>query len=58
MIYKKMSTRMIRGRAPERTDCPSDRAVILPKLGNLSWTLKDGTVVVCRTYHEYKQVIE
>jgi len=54
MIYEKTATAMIQGRPVKKTANPLNEGIIHHKLGLLSWELEDGTVVVCKSYHEYK----
>ena len=54
--YKKISTAVIQGRPSKETDYPLNEGIRHYKLGLLSWELDDGTVVVCRSYHEYKKI--
>lgn len=53
--YKKTATAIVSGRASKELDNPLTSGIIHHKLGVLSWELDNGTIVVCRSYHEYKK---
>lgn len=52
--YRKTATAILQGRPAKQVDDALDEGINHRKLGVLSWELEDGTVVVCRSYHEYK----
>ncbi len=54
--YKAWKSETVCGRPPKETDDPRLEAVYHVELGGLSWELSDGTIVICRSYKEYKKV--
>jgi len=54
MKYKVHKTETVCGRPPKATESPKSESVYHNELGHLCWTLKDGTIVICRSYKEYK----
>ena len=56
-IYVKKKTEFVCGCPKKETEHPEQEAVNHPELGLLKWELKDGTVVICRSYHEYRQKV-
>jgi hypothetical protein len=52
--YRKFRTSIIQGKPREKVNNALKEGIDHPKIGRLSWELDDGTVVVCRSYYEYK----
>lgn len=53
--FKKIATSYLTGSAPKETDNPMNIAISHSDIGKLCWKTKDGTIIVCRSYFEYKE---